>query len=124
MRRMVIGLVVIGLLVGTTGVRPGFGQASSSDAPAPATEELGPAASFGWGMAAIGTNLGYIPAKLIWALGGSITALLAWGFSFGNSDAALGVLQPAVSGTWVVTPEMLRGEQPILFSGPSFEPSR
>ena len=35
----------------------------------------------------------------------------------------MGILQPALGGTWVVTPEMLRGDQPILFVGPSYERS-
>ena len=116
MRRMVIGLVIVGLVLGTAGVQPTRAAQHATD------EQLGPAASFGWGMAAVGTNLVYIPAKMVWAIGGSLTALLAWGFSAGNSDAALGVLQPALGGSWVVTPEMLRGEDPIMFSGPSYEP--
>jgi hypothetical protein len=44
--------------------------------------------------------------------------------TLGNNDVGLGVLQPAVTGTWVVTPEMLRGDQPIMFLGPSYEPAK
>jgi hypothetical protein len=83
---------------------------------------MGPGASVGWGLAAVGTNLIYVPVKIVWAITGSVTALLAWGFSAGNDDVALSVLQPTLGGTWVVTPEMLRGNDPILFIGPSYEP--
>ena len=53
-----------------------------------------------------------------------LVGLLAWGVTLGNNDVGLGVLQPAVTGTWVVTPEMLRGDQPIMFLGPSYEPAK
>lgn len=117
MRRMVIGVVVWGLVFGTVGVRP----ARAADQHA-SEEQTGPAESLGWGMAAVGTNLLYIPVKMVWALTGSLTALLAWGFSAGNGDVALSVLEPSLGGTWVVTPEMMRGAEPILFIGPSYEP--
>jgi hypothetical protein len=118
MRRIVIGLVVMGLMLGTPGLHRALAQPLAGEASA----EMGPAASFGWGMAAVGTNLLYIPAKLVYALGGSLTGLLAWGLSAGNNDVAMGVLQPALGGTWVVTPEMLRGEVPLMYNGPSWEP--
>lgn len=87
-----------------------------------AEQNPNPATAFGWGMAAVGTNLGYIPAKFLYAVGGSLVSLIAWGVSAGNSDVALGILQPALTGTWVVTPEMLKGDEPILYVGPSYEP--
>jgi hypothetical protein len=86
-----------------------------------AVEEPNPAVSLGWGMAAVGTNIGYIPAKMIYATSGGLVGLLAWGVTLGNDEVAMGILQPALSGTWVLTPEMLRGEQPIMFVGPSYE---
>ena len=115
MRRIAIGLVVFVLVFGTVGVRPAHAEQRGSQ------EQMGPAESLGWGMAAIGTNLVYIPVKIVWAVSGSLTALLAWGFSAGNSDVAMSVLQPSLGGTWVVTPEMMRGDDPILFMGPSYE---
>ncbi len=110
MRRFVL-VVVAALMLSASGVRS-----------AHAAENPNPAAAFGWGMAAVGTNLGYIPAKLLYALGGGLVGLIAWGVSAGNSDVALGILQPALTGTWVVTPEMLCCAEPILFVGPSYEP--
>jgi hypothetical protein len=115
MRRIAIGLVVLGLVFGTVGVRPARAEQHAPQ------EQMGPAESLGWGMAAVGTNLVYIPVKIVWAISGSLTALLAWGFSAGNGDVALSVLQPSLGGTWVVTPEMMRGDDPILFIGPSYE---
>jgi hypothetical protein len=120
MRRMVIGLLVVGLVLGSPGVETAWAQAED----AVLHEEPGPAASLGWGMAAVGTNLLYMPGKMVYALAGGFVGLLAWGVTAGNTDVAMGILQPALGGTWAVTPEMLRGEQPIMFIGPSYEPER
>jgi len=118
MRRMLLGVVLAGLVLGSNGIEVVLAQELGEPH---ASQEPGPAAALGWGMAAVGTNLLYMPAKMVYALTGGIVGLLAWGVSAGNDDVGLGILQPALSGTWVVTPEMLRGEQPILFLGPSYE---
>lgn len=118
MQRRIMAVAVAAVLV------LGTARLGSAAEDLGAPEERGPAASFGWGMAAVGTNLLYIPLKMLYAFGGSFTGLLAWGLSAGNSDVAMGVLQPALGGTWVVTPEMLRGEEPIMYNGPSYEPPR
>jgi hypothetical protein len=113
MRRMVVALVLVGALLGrSTAVLAEDGELR---------EEPGPAASFGWGMAAVGTNLGYFPAKMLYAFGGGLVGLMAWGVTGGDDEVAMGILQPALGGTWVVTPEMLRGVEPILFAGPTYE---
>jgi hypothetical protein len=117
MRQMVMALAVIGLVLGSTRQLPAAAQSE----PRAAHEEPGPAAQLGWGLAAIGTNLFYFPAKIVYAFGGGLVGLLAWGVTAGDNDVALGILQPAFGGSWVVTPEMLRGEQPLLFIGPSYE---
>jgi len=126
MRRIVIAVLVVGLVLGATRVRELRAQDEHDTAlhaeQQRAPEDESPAASLGWGMAAVGTNIGYIPAKMLYALTGGLVGLLAWGVTLGNSDVALGVLQPALGGTWVVTPEMLRGDAPIMLVGASYEP--
>lgn len=97
--------------------------------PARAAEPLGEESSsvwadLGWGTASIGTNLGYIPAKMLYALGGGLVGLLAWGVTAGDDEVAKGILGPSFGGTWAVTPNMLRGKEPIYFNGPSYEPQR
>jgi len=78
----------------------------------------------GFGMASVGINLGYMPAKMLYALGGGLVGLLAWGFTAGDDNVLHGILDPAFGGTWAVTPEMLRDgdNHPIMFSGPTYEP--
>jgi hypothetical protein len=117
-RVVIIGLAVL-LAVTAVRVPSGYGQAEAA-----AQEEPSAWSDLGWGAAAVGTNLGYIPAKTIYALGGGLVALLAFGLTAGDSDTAQGILHPAFGGTWVVTPDMLQGKEPILFVGPSYEPQR
>jgi hypothetical protein len=126
MRRMMIAVVAVALLFGSAAGRPALAQPDDLDGgrdELASHEEPGPAGSLGWGMAAVGTNLGYMPAKMLYAVAGGFVGLMAWGVTGGNTDVALGIWQPALGGTWVMTPEMLRGEAPIMFVGPSYEPN-
>jgi hypothetical protein len=87
-------------------------------------EEESYLAQFGWGMAAIGANLGYMPAKFLYAMGGGLVGLLAYGVTVGDSDTVQGILSPSIGGTWVLTPDNLRNPDTILFVGESYEPDR
>ena len=82
------------------------------------------AGKLGWGMASVGTNLGYMPAKMLYALGGGLVGLLAWDFTAGDDNVLYGILDPAFGGTWAVTPENFWDSEnhPIMFSGPSYDP--
>ncbi len=107
-RGMVVGAVLVALLSGAA-VRPAVASESS------------PGAQFGWGMAAVGANLLYMPLKLVYATLGGITGSLGYLLTLGNADVAQAVWYPTVGGTYVISPDMLRGEEPILFSGESRE---
>ena len=73
----------------------------------------------GWGFAAVLANLLYIPAKLVYATLGGVTGGLGYILTVGNANVAKSIVAPSVGGTYVLTPDMLRGEQPIFFSGES-----
>lgn len=87
-------------------------------------ERPGTAGKLGWGLVSVGTNLGYMPAKMLYALGGGLVGLLAWGVTAGDDNVLHGILDPAFGGTWAVTPENFWDSEnhPIMFSGPSYEP--
>jgi hypothetical protein len=87
--------------------------------PAPAQDSY--TRQFGWGMAAIGANLFYIPGKLIYAALGGFTGGMGYLLSAGNLEAAQKIWSPTVGGTYILTPGMLRGEEPIFFAGESHE---
>jgi hypothetical protein len=73
----------------------------------------------GFGVLAVTTNLFYMPTKLVYAVLGGVTGSLAFLLTAGNTDVAHSVWSPSLGGTYVVTPAMLRSEEPILFSGAS-----
>ncbi len=74
----------------------------------------------GYGSLAAVSNVVYIPVKLVYASLGLITGGLAYLLTFGNSDASMAIWYPSVGGSYVVTPAMLRSEEPVLFSGESY----
>ncbi len=77
---------------------------------------------FGFGMAAVGSNIFYIPAKMLYATGGLLVGTLGYGLTAGNLEAAQNIWAPSIGGTWVLTPDMMAGKKPILFTGESFAP--
>ena len=67
---------------------------------------------------AVLTNIGYLPAKLVYAGLGGITGTLAYLVTGGDTDTATTIWDASCRGTYIVTPEMLEGKRPIHFSGP------
>jgi hypothetical protein len=76
----------------------------------------------GYGAGALFCNLLYIPAKLVYAILGGIVGGGTYLVTAGNSQAANTVWRSAFGGDYVVTPQMLAGEQPLNFSGPTDTP--
>lgn len=105
MRRIGKGITVVALALALGWPAPAHAQGAGSE--------------FAWGIAAVGANLVYMPAKLVYATLGGITGGLGYVLTLGNPAALHTVLGPSVGGTYVLTPAMLRGEEPILFSGES-----
>ena len=84
--------------------------------PAAAEEEgFFEAAGIGVGTALV--NVLYIPAKFTYATVGSLIGGFAYVLTLGDMDTAMGVWEPTLGGSYVVTPAMLRGDDPIEFSG-------
>ena len=81
------------------------------------TRILNAGGDFGIGVGTIATNLIYMPAKFVYATLGGLTGGFAYCLTGGRMDIANAVWRPSLGGTYVVTPSMLRGEDPIYFSG-------
>ena len=71
----------------------------------------------GWGALTVLTNAIYMPAKLVYATLGGLTGGLAFALTGGDTQTAETVWVTTMGGTYVVTPNMLRGEEAIAFSG-------
>lgn len=92
---------------------------SQEPAPAPASEstEGGNASSASMGAAAGLSTLLYLPLKAAFAIGGGIVGGLAYAFSGGNENAAKSIWTTSLYGTYIITPDHLRGDKPIRFLG-------
>lgn len=66
----------------------------------------------------------YFPLKLAFAIGGGVVGGLAYGFSGGSEQTAKNIWIPSVYGTYIITPDHLKGDKPIRFLGVSGEPAR
>ena|ERR1700687_3949022 len=76
----------------------------------------------GYGVGALFANVLYVPAKLVYAILGGLVGGGTYLITAGNMQAADTVWRSAFGGDYVVTPQMLAGEQPINFSGPTQTP--
>ena len=59
----------------------------------------------------------YGAAKLAFAISGAMVGGLAWAFSGGDMATANSVWNPTLQGTYVITPDHLKGTEPIHFIG-------
>jgi hypothetical protein len=71
----------------------------------------------GYGVGAALASVFYIPAKVTYAGLGLITGGLGFVLSGGRADVANNIIYPAVRGNYVVTPNNLKGTEPIYFVG-------
>jgi hypothetical protein len=71
----------------------------------------------GWGGLTVLTNVLYMPAKVVYATLGGITGGFAYAVTVGDLDTAEKVWTMSMGGTYVVTPGMLQGQEPIAFTG-------
>jgi hypothetical protein len=97
--------------------------ATLTAAPAQAqTRSLG--AEAGLGFASFFSTLPYGIVKVVWALVGTLGSGMAWCFTGGNGDVATAILDGAVRGDYVLTPDHLTGKEGIDFIGRSPENQR
>src|SRR5207249_6528497 len=71
----------------------------------------------GWGSLTVLSNVVYMPAKLCYATLGGLTGGLAFALTAGDLQTAETVWVTTMGGTYVITPSMLQGQEPIVFTG-------
>ena len=97
------------------------GPSATTQVPQPADNNVNwPGAGYGAG--ALVVNLVYIPLKMVYAILGGIVGGGTYLVTAGNQQAANTVWRSALGGDYVVTPQMLAGQEPINFSGPTDTP--
>ena len=66
---------------------------------------------------ALFTTLLYGPAKVCYAVVGSVVSGMAWALTAGDSQVAWPIFVSAAYGDYVVTPDHLTGQKPLEFVG-------
>ena len=89
----------------------------SQESVPPLSTEGGTPSSAGMQAAAGFSTLLYLPLKLAFAIAGGIVGGLTYAFTGGNEDAAKSVWTTSMYGTYILTPDHLRGDKPIRFLG-------
>ena len=69
------------------------------------------------GLLTVLSNVVYMPAKIVYATLGGLTGGLAFALTAGDLQTAETVWIATMAGTYVITPRMLQGEDPIAFAG-------
>ena len=59
----------------------------------------------------------YGTVKTVYAVLGTVTGGLAFALTGGRGDVARAIIQPAVRGDYVIVPEHLTFERPLIFAG-------
>jgi len=83
----------------------------------PGLASAGTAGDAGWGIGSILASCVYSPIKLVYATLGGVTGGLAYLLTGFNSDVANAIWVPSLRGTYVIAPEILKGNEPIQFVG-------
>lgn len=80
-------------------------------------QERNAAAEAGLGVLSFALTIPYGLVKTGYAIAGTITGGLAWVFTGGNTELAQTVIQRSLRGDYVIVPEHLLNERPLVFAG-------
>lgn len=102
-------VLVVFTLVISLGL-PGVGLAAEDELSTPSNE-----AALGIGSALL--TVVYFPAKLVYAALGGIVGSFTYALTGGDLETAKEVWEPSFYGTYVITPDHLKGNEPVRFFG-------
>lgn len=89
---------------------PGVSVSAEEEMSSPTNE-----AALGIGSALL--TVVYFPAKLVYAVLGGIVGTFTYGLTGGDLETAKEVWEPSFYGTYVITPDHLKGNEPVRFFG-------
>jgi hypothetical protein len=69
----------------------------------------------GYGAGSVASTLLYAPLKTGFCIAGAVTSGLT--LPFGGTQTAGKIASAACGGTWTITPDALRGKEPVRFVG-------
>lgn len=98
---------------------PLLSAADGPSEPQPATQpQTAAAEDLGYGVGSVLASILYSPLKITYAGLGLITGGVGYVLSAGSPDVANAIIYPAVGGNYVITPNHLKGVEPVIFVGP------
>ena len=103
---------------------PVLAQESSSSSTAPVSPQDASASGVGIQAGSALATIIYFPLKLAFAIGGGVVGGLAYGFSGGSEQTAKNIWIPSMYGTYIITPDHLKGDKPIRFLAVPAESTR
>ncbi|PJA80697.1 MAG: hypothetical protein CO149_00805 [Nitrospirae bacterium CG_4_9_14_3_um_filter_51_5] len=89
---------------------PGVSLAAEQELSSPTNE-----AGLGIGSALL--TVVYFPFKLAYAILGGVVGTFTYGLTGGDLETAKAVWEPSFYGTYVITPDHLKGNEPVRFIG-------
>jgi len=121
----IINVKLFGLMLALAVAIPVGAMAQTAGAPASAPQVQQPPeggvdwSGVGIGAATVVADVVYVPSKVVYALLGGITGGAGWAVTGGNSQVSDTIWRSSLGGDYVLTPAMVRGDEPIHFSGPT-----
>lgn len=82
------------------------------------TQEEKDAQEIGYRVGSVFASVLYSPLKVTYAGLGLITGGLGFMLTGGRRDVANNIINPSVRGDYVITPNHLKGVEPVIFIGP------
>jgi hypothetical protein len=93
-------------------------QASQAQVPQPSDGDVN-WKGVGVGAGTVAGNILYVPAKVVYGILGGITGGASYLLTGGNAQTANTIWRSSLGGDYVLTPDMVTGQKPIHFSGPT-----
>jgi hypothetical protein len=98
---------------------PGTASAPQAQVPQPPPDQGVNWKGVGVGAGTVVGNALYVPAKLVYGILGGIAGGAGWALTGGNTQVSNTIWRSSLGGDYVLTPNMVAGQDPIHFSGPT-----
>ena len=98
---------------------PGTASSPQAQVPQPQNDPGVNWKGVGVGAGTVLGNVLYIPAKLVYGILGGVAGGAGWALTGGNTQVANTIWRSSLGGDYVLTPNMVAGQDPVHFSGPT-----
>ena len=117
--RMVVGILALIAVPAVALAQDDSGVGTNPQVPQPEQSAGVNWKGVGVGAGTVVGNLIYMPAKLLYGVGGGIVGGAGYLLTGGNKQVSDTIWRSSLGGDYVLTPDMVAGKQPVHFSGPT-----